>query len=100
MNSYTEQREIARAALLAKVRHVAPVPEPVAVIDSTLQDDTLALYNAIAEEIGMRAFGAWITLEMPMLLKPETSLLKTWWLLSNYHDELRGIIHRPWLVQP
>lgn len=98
MNSYTEQREIARAALLAKVRKTEPAPF-VPGVDASLKDDTLTLYNAIAEKIGMYAFGEWLTLEHPYLLSPHVGLLRTWWILQRFHDDLMGIQHLGWTIQ-
>lgn len=93
----TQRRATARAELLAKVTGAKHTPENPGV-DATLKADTLTLYNAIAEKIGMQAFGQWLMMEYPWLEKPTTPLLRVWWILQRFHDELMGIEHRGWYI--
>ena len=63
-------------------------------LNNTLREDTLALYDALCDLLGLSAFGQLITYEYPWLLKPETPLIRIWLILQRKHDEVLGIEHR------
>lgn len=74
------------------------LPVRVSSDDPTLWPDILVLYQAIVDRIGLAAFVEWLRMEHPYLEKASTKLIRVWWVMQNYHDELYP--PRPWLAQP
>lgn len=53
-----------------------------------LGEDTVLVYDELCEQLGQAKLGKWIVDEYPWLLKPETPLLRVWWVLWRKLDEL------------